>query len=218
MTVLKRTLLGACALFAAAGLALQAGCTRTEQPASEESAASAEPDFDAVRKAAERFKDIEVALAAGYVRDPMNMCETADMMGKPAEMGAMGVHYFRPDLLGLTGPPNPRVNGTGTHTDFLSPAILLYEPQADGTHELVGVENLVFAAAWHAAGHANPPSFHGVPYDHMVDDPATPLDEAHMFEAHYDRHVWVYRENPNGVFVPFNPNVSCQHHRADAAQ
>ena len=30
-----------------------------------------------------------------------------------------------------------------------------------------------------------------------------------MFEPHYDRHVWLYRENPNGVFTPFNPAVTC---------
>ena len=38
----------------------------------------------------------------------------------------------------------------------------------------------------------------------------TPADEAHMFEPHFDRHVWIYRDNPNGVFAPFNPNVSCE--------
>jgi hypothetical protein len=46
----------------------------------------------------------------------------------------------------------------------------------------------------------------------MVDDPATATDEAHMFMPHFDRHVWLYRENPNRVFSPFNPAVSCQHH------
>ena len=71
------------------------------------------------------------------------------------------------------------------------PSILIYEPQADGRMELVAVENLVFAAAWRAAGHTEPPTFHGVPYDSMVDDPATAVDEAHMFEPHFDRHVWI---------------------------
>jgi hypothetical protein len=52
------------------------------------------------------------------------MCETADMMGKPKTLGAMGIHYFRPDMLGITAPPNPRVDGVDTHTDFLKPAIL----------------------------------------------------------------------------------------------
>ena len=34
-----------------------------------------------------------------------------------------------------------------------------------------------------------------------------------MFEPHYDRHVWIYRENPNGVFAQFNPNVTCSHQK-----
>ena len=125
----------------------------------------------------------------------------------------MGVHFFRPDLLGITGPPAPRVTGNGTHTDFRTPAILIYEPQADGSMALVAVENLVFARTWRERGQAAPPTFHGVPYDTMIDDPATATDEAHMFEPHFDRHVWIYRDNPNGVFTPFNPAVTCAHHK-----
>jgi len=172
-----------------------------------------EPTLAEVRQATERFQDVNVALAEGYIRDQFNMCETAEMMGRPAADGAMGIHFFRPDLLGITAPPAPRVDGNGTHTDFRRPSILIYEPQADGSLQLVAVENLVFAAAWHAAGHAAPPTFHGVPYDSMKDDPNTPLDEAHMFAPHYDRHVWIYRDNPNGVFTPLNPAVSCAFHQ-----
>jgi hypothetical protein len=150
------------------------------------------------------------------VREPADICHTAEMMGKPAEDGAMGIHFARMDLLGITGPPNPRVNGTGTHTDFLTPAVLLYEPQEDGSLELVAVENLVFIEAWYAAGHTAPPSFEGVPYDRMVDDPDTELDEAHEFEPHYDRHVWLYRDNPRGMFAQFNSNVTCKHHKQPA--
>ena len=175
-----------------------------------------EPTLDEVRKATERFQDVNVALAEGYIRDPGNICDTADMMGRPASLGAMGIHFFRPDLLGITAPPNPRVDGTGTHTDFRKPAILIYEPQADGSMKLVAVENLVFQKSWHAAGNAKPPSFHGVEYDNMRDDPATKIDEAHMFEPHYDRHVWLYRPNPAGVFAQFNPTVSCKAHMANA--
>jgi hypothetical protein len=170
-----------------------------------------EPTLDEIIEATKKYQDIKTALAEGYIADPMNICETAELMGRPAELGAMGIHYFRPDMLGITATA-PRVDGTGTHTDFLNPAILIYEPQADGSMELVAVENLVFAKAWHEAGHATPPEFHGVPFDHMIDNPDTETDEAHMFEEHYDRHVWVYRDNPAGVFTPFNPNVSCKHH------
>jgi hypothetical protein len=177
--------------------------------------APGEPALAEVRAATERFRDVKVALAEGYMRDPANMCDTAEMMGKPANLGAMGIHYFRPDMLGISAPPNPRVSGTGTHTDFRKPAILIYEPQADGSLELVAVENLVFAKAWKEAGHAAPPAYYGVTYDTMVDDPATSVDEAHNFEPHHDRHVWIYRTNPNGVFAQFNPEVTCKHHRGN---
>jgi hypothetical protein len=171
-----------------------------------------EPTLAEVKRATARFQDVRVALAEGYVPDPGNLCDSAEMMGRPASLGAMGIHYFRPDLLGITASPSRRVNGTGTHTDFRMPSILIYEPQADGSLALVAVENLVFKAAWRAAGHPQPPTFHGVPYDSMVDDPTTPVDEAHLFEPHFDRHVWIYRDNPNGVFTPFNPAVSCAAH------
>ena len=199
------------AIMAAAALA--AAVTVGARPAQ---AAGGEPSLDEVRAATERFRDVRVALAEGYVRDPGNLCETAPMMGRPASLGAMGIHYFRPDQLGITAPPNPRVDGNGVHTDFRKPSILIYEPQADGSLQLVAVENLVFQKSWHAAGNAGLPRFHGVEYDRMQDDPETSIDEAHMFAPHYDRHVWLYRENPNGVFAPFNPNVSCAAHESDA--
>src|SRR5215212_5711364 len=141
---------------------------------------STDPTLAEVRAATERFRDVNVALAEGYIRDPFDMCDSAEMMGRPASLGAMGIHYFRPDLLGITAPPSPRVNGVGTHTDFRTPGILIYEPQADGSLELVAVENLTFVAAWRAAGHDKPPTFHGVAYDLMVDNPNTTIDEAHM--------------------------------------
>jgi hypothetical protein len=178
--------------------------------------AAEEPSLDAVKAATKRFQNVDVALAEGYVRDPGNVCDTAEMMGKPASVGAMGVHYFRPDLLGITAPPNPRVDGNGTHIDFLKPGILIYEPQADGSMKLVAVENLVFQKAWKAAGHDAPPTFHGRNYDDMRDDPATAVDEAHMFEPHYDQHVWLYRDNPSGMLAQFNPAVSCAHHKGGA--
>ena len=197
-------------LFAAALAVSAAAVTYAANPAP--APAAGEPTLDEVRAATARFRDVKVALAEGYV-DPSNSCETAAGMGMDKAMGGMGIHYVRPDLLGIKGPPNPRVSGSGTHTDFRKPAILIYEPRADGTLELVAVENLVFEQAWKAAGHKAPPSFHGIAYEHMQDDPATPTDEAHMFEPHYDKHVWLWRDNPKGVFTPFNPAVTCEHHK-----
>ena len=66
-------------------------------------------------------------------------------------------------------------------------------------------------------GNSAPPSFQGVRWDRMADDPSTTIDEAHMFEPHYDRHVWLYRENPNGIFAQFNPKATCAYHKGGAA-
>ena len=212
----KTATMVALTLALAPGLAAACGAALSPEDIARIDAASSpqpgEPTLAEIRRATDPYRDVNAALAAGYIRDPANMCETAEMMGKPAADGAMGIHYFRPDLLGISAPPDPRVDGNGTYTDFSHPAILLYEPQADGSLELIGVENLVFAKAWKEAGNDAPPSFHGIPYDPMADDPATTLDEAHNFEPHYDRHVWLYRENPNGIFTPFNPRVTCAFH------
>lgn len=201
--------------FALAVLSL--GCGAAEEPAEggEPDAATltpppVDPQILALRETASRFTDVNAALAAGYIADPTGMCVTAEMEGMDPALGAMGIHYFRPDLLGITG-DQPRVAGMGTHTDFAEPGVLIYEPQADGSMELVAIENVVFEAGWTAAGHTAPPSFMGNEYVHMVDDPATEADEAHGFEPHYELHAWVVRDNPNGVFAPHNPNVTCAH-------
>jgi hypothetical protein len=202
----------ALAPFVMMGLAVTAPFVRA-MPDADLKPGPGEPTLEEVRRATERFRDVSVALAEGYVRDPFDLCETAAMMGRAPHLGAMGVHYFRPDLLGITSPPSPRVEGNGTHTDFRQPSILIYEPQEDGSLELVAVENLVFARSWLQSKGATPPTFYGIPYDAMTDDPATEADEAHMFAPHFDRHVWIYRDNPNGVFAPLNPAVTCRHHR-----
>jgi len=166
----------------------------------------------AVRAAIEKYKDVNAALADGYIPDPAGHCVTAAEEGLPPEWGGMGIHYIHPQMLEITA-GEPRVDGMSTHTDFQKPAILLYEPQADGSLVLVGAENLVFQKAWKAAGHDAPPVFAGRTWNPMADDPATPADEAHAFEPHYDQHVWTHRENPSGALMPFNPNVTCEHHK-----
>ena len=168
-----------------------------------------EVDLDTIRASVEKYKDFNVAIAAGYIT-PDNHCVSAAAEGLPAELGAMGMHYIHPAILKITG-TEPRVNGESTHTDWSQPAVLLYEPQADGSMELVAVENLVFEAAWEAAGMGEVPTLNGRAWDHMADDPNTAGDEAHGFMPHYDQHVWLFRENPMGDLMPFNPNVTCEH-------
>ena len=193
-------------VIAAAGIGLVA----LAQPIG--AAADEAAEIAAVRQAAEKYKDVNVALAEGFIPDPSGQCVTAAEEGLPPEWGGMGIHYLQPALLKITA-SEPRVDGASTHTDFLKPSILLYEPQADGSLALVGVENLVFQKAWKEAGNGAPPVFVGRTWDTMADDPATPADEAHRFEPHYDQHVWAFRDNPSGTLTPFNPNVTCEHHK-----
>ena len=122
------------------------------------SAAAAQSTADeiaAVKAAVEKYKDVNVALAEGFIPDPSDHCIDAAAEGLPAEWGGMGIHYLNMAALKITA-GEPRVDGEGTHTDFMNPAILLYEPQEDGSLELVGVENLVFQKAWHEAGNSDP--------------------------------------------------------------
>ena len=164
-----------------------------------------------VQAATKRFEDVEVAKAEGYVPAPPGHCISAASEGLPPEWGGMGIHYVNPVMLKMKS-GGARVDGDSTHTDFTNPSILLYEPQADGSLVLVGVENLVFMNAWHMAGNQAPPEFAGRSWDTMADNSGTPNDEAHGFEPHHDQHVYFRKmDNAADQLRPFSPLVTCEH-------
>jgi len=146
------------------------------------------------------YRDVTYATDNGYIRT--SACESHPTLG------AMGHHYVRPDLLGLTAPVNGRVNGTGTYTQADPPAILLYVPDGHGGLKLAGIEMLVFAEAWDAANN-HPPMYRGRKFEYMADDPNTLRDEAHGFMPHYDLHIWLFEHNPSGLYAQWNPSLSC---------
>ena len=148
------------------------------------------------------YQSVTYATDHGYRR--ASACESHPTLG------AMGYHYVRPDLLGLTPPStwvDGRVNGTGTYTRVEPPAILLYVPDGHGGLKLAGIEILVFAAAWDASNQ-HPPMYRGRTFNYMADDPNTPRDEAHGFMPHYDLHIW-FEHNPSGLYAQWNPSLSC---------
>ena len=104
--------------------------------------------------------------------------------------GAMGEHYVDGALVG------------DGQIHALAPEALIYEPQADGSRRLVGVEYLVFKADWDAK-HKNPPVLFG----HTFDNVKAP----NMFglPPNYSLHVWLWRQNPLGKFRPWNSRVHC---------
>lgn len=165
-----------------------------------------EEDLATMRALTEKYADVEVALADGFIPDPTGMCVTGAMVGDP-ELGDMGVHYFRPDRLGIAS-PEPPIEGTDAEIVWEEPEILVYLPGSDGSMELVAVEYLVFEEPWKAAGNEGPPTFHDQPFFRMEDDPETEIDEAHGFTPHYELHVWTGWENPAGMFAEFNPSIT----------
>jgi hypothetical protein len=166
---------------------------------------ASEPTLEEVRAATSQYQNVDAALADGYVRDPLDICETPYSLGIFENLGVMGVHYLRQDLLGVDA-AGSRLDATGTHTDFLRPAVLVYEPQPDSSLALVALGNVVSAEGWERTGEREPPSFQGVDYTYAAANPAT------GFAAHYDMHVWLYRDNPSGMFAQYNPAASCEYH------
>lgn len=105
------------------------------------------------------------------------------------ERGAMGVHYIHPGRV-----DNKLV--------LAEPEVLMYEPQSDGSMKLVSVEHIVFEKDW---TNATPPQFLGRTLKRKTTVGAHPVD------PFYEIHVWHWRDNPNGRFADWNPQVSCQH-------
>lgn len=134
-----------------------------------------------VREGTEAFRDLSRALAAGY-------SSTGSCVTGPQE-GAMGIHFANGALIG-----DPAL-------DPQHPELLIYE-QRNGRLRLVGVEFLVLADAWHAANTA-PPVLRGQHF-HLVGAP-----NRYGLPPFYELHVWAWRDNPHGMFVDWNPAVTC---------
>jgi hypothetical protein len=128
-------------------------------------------DLDALRRVTEAYSDFARAQADGYTE------RLTDCMSDPS--GGMGYHYGKAAF----------IDGTAR---LLEPEVLMYEPQADGSLRLVGIEYIVPLAAA-----ANPPSLFGLTF-HRND----------AFQL-WVLHVWLYRDNPSGMFTDWNPTVSC---------
>lgn len=99
-----------------------------------------------------------------------------------AGRGAMGNHYVNPALLDDT-------------VAVASPEALLYEPGPNGEQRLVAVEYVIPRAAWTEAA---PPRLFGRDFT---------LNTYDLWALH----VWVWKDNPAGLYADWNPSVSCQH-------
>lgn len=97
-------------------------------------------------------------------------------------LGGMGFHWVNPSLVDPVFDP-------------LKPEAMLYAMGPGGNLRLIAVEYIVIDVG-------QPRPMFG---DQQFDVGGTPVPV-----PHWSLHVWLYEDNPSGMFAPFNPNISCQ--------
>lgn len=134
--------------------------------------------IEQVKSATRQFQNIEIAKNAGYTAQYPEGCAVS------AE-GAQAYHYLNPELV-------------DAKVELLKPELVMYEPQANGSMQLIGVDYVVPFDQWNSV---QPPMLLGVPF--MRNEPL----------GVWALHIWAWRDNPSGMFAAWNPAVSCQHAR-----
>ena len=156
----------------------------------------ARSEFSSVRAATARFHSLTAADAGGYGPFPAGvpLHECISNLNGP---GAMGIHWVNGGLLDAV-------------LDPAKPEVLVYAPDADGELHLAALEYVIFQADWYADHPAGSmPELFG--HDLMVGDNAR-----FQIPPFFALHVWLYQDNPSGIFASFNPNVSCDPGTASA--
>jgi hypothetical protein len=161
-------------------------------------ATAARSDLQIARAATSGFHSLAEAADAGFGQPPapapLHFC-----ISSLDNTGAMGFHY---------------INGINLDAvlDPSLPEVLVYAPDKHGRLKLAALEYVIFQADWfahHAAG--TMPTLFG--QDFMPND-GTRFEIPPFFALH----VWLFKDNPAGMFAPYNPNVSCDAASAAASQ
>jgi hypothetical protein len=160
------------------------------------------PELAAVRRATAEFHDISTAYAAGYTTQFEPCVENPGV-------GVMGVHARNESLMG------------DQLLDPLRPELLLYAPKPNGAYRLVGVEYFQVVLLRNPATNEVAPWVSPDPWpsNYEVVTP-TPQLFGRTFDGpmpghiptmpwHWDLHVWVWAQNPSGMFAEWNPSLQC---------
>ena len=141
-------------------------------------------DLAAVAFVSSRFRSLDRALEEGYVL----FYKCTEEPG----VGTMGQHFVNLDYVG-----DPAINP-------LRPEVLVYEPKRNGGYQLIAVEYVVVAADWHAAFGDRTPTVLG--QDMLFRE----AGNRYGLPDFYERHAWLFKYNPRGLFDDWNPRVSCR--------
>jgi hypothetical protein len=154
------------------------------------SPATMSPDLQAARAALSKYSDPFAAVKDGYFSTVACMDFPQGVMDGSIEYppGAMGVHFLNAANIGPT-------------LDPAKPQVLIYEPVGDKL-VLAGAEWFVPVAA---AGGVVPTIFGQTLAGPM--DGHEPIMPTTL--RHYDLHVWLWKDNPRGMFTSTNAALKC---------
>ena len=178
-----------CTLFAFA-LAIPAVPSVTSAQGKSAAAAPMSADLVAAKAALAKYSDPLAAVKDGYFSTLACIDFPKGAVDGTIEYppGAMGVHFLNPGNIG------PKL-------DPAKPQVLIYEP--------VGDKLVLAAAEWfmpvEAAG-GTPPTIFGQSLAGPMDG-HEPIMPASL--RHYDLHVWLWKDNPRGVFTSTNAALKC---------
>ena len=141
------------------------------------------PQRTVIEKATRQFRDVDRAVAAGYV--PTEEC--SELPG----VGAMGYHFVNPAL------------ASDARIDPTQPEVLLYRKDSQGRFVLAGAEWFMADGDQKLSTDLDRPTLFGHPFD----GPMPGHDE--NMPAHYDLHVWTEFKNPTGELSAWNPRLTC---------
>jgi hypothetical protein len=149
------------------------------------------PELEKARAALDKYKDPVMAVHDGYFStvacvEYLKGSQEEGMMHYAP--GGMGVHFLNLQLIGPT-------------LDLTKPQVLIYEPDGDRLR--------LAAAEWfvptQAAGKTRPAIFGQELQGPMEGHEPVQPKGLH----HYDLHVWLWKNNPAGMFSATNPDVKC---------
>jgi hypothetical protein len=176
------------AALAALSLPLSPAAPQTYAPA--DARTTLPPELAQAKAALDKYRDPVLAVHDGYFSTVA--CVEYREGGAEGTMqyapGGMGVHFINLQLIAPA-------------LDPAKPQVLIYEP--------VGDKLRLVAAEWflpvEAAG-PTPPAIFGQQLQGPMEG-HHPLQPVGMH--HYDLHVWLWKDNPAGIFSATNPAVKC---------
>lgn len=183
-----RSYLARCGVVAIAAIVLHAPASANAQ--GKPPAAAMTPELETTKAALAKYSDPLAAIKDGYFSTLACIDFPSGAKDGPIEYppGAMGVHFLNPGNIGPALDPS-------------KPQVLIYEPRGDKL-ELVAAE--WFMPEQVAQGKA--PSIFGQTLAGPMDG-HEPIMPATL--RHYDLHVWLWKDNPRGMFTSTNASVKC---------